>query len=86
MYPAAFLAAPCPNNTEPVMVETKIETTSNAKLDSKRNLMAIFALRTHQMSAFRGARSSRVSDIVTSTAPATRAAGAPIFAVHSLFK
>lgn len=66
------------------MVETKIEMTSNAKLDKRRNLIVIFPLRTQDGSFFRGADSSLVSDRVTSTAPATRAAGAPIPAVHSL--
>lgn len=78
------MAGPCPNKTDPVMVETKMETTSNAKLDSNRNLIVIFPLRTQIGSFLRGANSSLVSDRVTSTAPATRAAGAPIPAVHSL--
>ena len=83
-YPTAFLACPCPNKTEPVIVETKIDITSNANDDSNKNRRVNFAFRKNFVSVFFGADSSRVSLNVTKTAPATNAAGAPIFAVHSL--
>ena len=53
-----------------------------ANEDNKRNRINIFVTRIHFLSPRFGARSCLVSPSVTSTAPATSAAGAPRLDVH----
>jgi len=65
------------------MVAQKMETTSKAKLESNKNLIKSFKVRIRGASDLRGDVSSRVSARVTKTAPATKAAGAPMALVHS---
>mmetsp|Transcript_25802 Transcript_25802/g.79384 ORF Transcript_25802/g.79384 Transcript_25802/m.79384 type:complete len:208 (-) Transcript_25802:228-851(-) len=77
--------SPIESSIVPVTVETKTQSTSQAKEPTSSTLMAFFACRTQARSDFRvtSARSSRSSEDVAITAPATSAAGAPRFAVHS---
>jgi hypothetical protein len=65
------------------MVDTKIDKTSMANELKSKNRMARFKNRMPLGSVFFGPVVSRVSPKVTKTAPATKAAGAPILAVHS---
>jgi hypothetical protein len=64
-------------------VVTNIEITSRPKDDSNRNLVLFLIKFVILESDFFGDICSRLSTIVASTAPATRAAGAPRFAHHS---
>lgn len=67
----------------PVTVLTKIDITSRAKLLMMRKRNACFESRIQRLSLLLGCICSRVSERVTRTAPATKAAGAPSPAVHS---
>ena len=87
MYPTIFDATVCsprPKSKVPVIVPTKIATTSKRKEEHNKNRMLIFNRRVDLVSLFRGDVLSRLSHNVTKTAPAIRAAGAPIPLVLTL--
>lgn len=75
--------SPCANNMVPVTVVAKMEIISSAKADTNKNRCTCFTRRVRRESRRLGAMPSLVSDSVTSTAPPTRAAGAPRLAHQS---